>query len=85
MSGRRENMLKADLTGLYLGSTFQLIHGRVVSRLASGALGGANEFSQSFGYIPHGVYQHHLRRESQYQCYTMVRALVYRLHPGGGA
>lgn len=47
---------------LYLGSTLQLIHGRVVSCLAGGTLGGTNEFGQSLGHISHRVYQNHLRR-----------------------
>lgn len=59
---RRDSQLLERLF-FYLGSAFQLIHGRVVGRLAGGTLGGADEFSQSLRHIPHRIYQHHLRRE----------------------
>lgn len=53
---------------LYLGSALQLIHGRVVGRLPSGTFGGADEFGESLGHVPHRVYQNHLRRQSRCEC-----------------
>lgn len=61
---RRDSRLLERLF-FYLGSAFQLIHGRVVGWLAGGTLGGADEFSQSLRHVPHRVYQHHLRRERE--------------------
>lgn len=52
----------------HLGGTLQLVHGRIIRRLASGTFGGTNELSQSFCHIFHRVYQNHLeKRTPNYQ------------------
>lgn len=53
---------------LYLSSTLQLIHGRVVGWLPSSTFGGSDKFSESLGHVPHRVYQNHLRKQSRCEC-----------------
>lgn len=47
----------------YLGSSFELVHGGVISWLASSSLGSTNEIRKSLGHIFNGIYQHHLKEE----------------------
>lgn len=82
----RNNKMKHVRWGtrfLYLGSALQLIHGRVVGWLPGSTFGGADEFSESLGHVPHCVYQNHLRRQSRCECKHNGQRMGLSLEPWG--
>lgn len=48
---------------LYLGGSFELVHGGVISGLAGSSLGSTNEIGKGLGHVFDGVYQYHLKEQ----------------------
>lgn len=48
---------------LYLGGSFELVHGGVISWLAGSSLGSTNEIGKGLGHVFDGIYQYHLKEQ----------------------
>lgn len=52
-------------TAPHLGGPLELVHGRVVGRLAGSPFGSTNEIGEGLGHVFDGIDQHHLEESTE--------------------